>query len=432
MSKSKIKEEMQRLLDSAKITKDLAWYRKVVIPKITANYGKYAAVERSTGVPAVMVAMIHARENAQDLGKFKSYLGNGQPLNRKTTIVPRGRGPWTSWEAGAIDAIKLQKLDDHRKWDLVEVMYECERYNGFGYRNRRINTPYIWAGTNHYKKGKFVRDGVFDPNTVAKNPGVFCYYKMILQADFRFKIAEGDHVKTTVPSTVPQRKPEQVGFWERFFKGLGQFLEKVFGGQKEVPATSPANPKDQSLLDKIMSNSPHVGPKMLKMASAYFDHSSVKNKDYLVLVDFDLNESRERMYVINRRTGKAQNYKVAHGTNSDPDKDGKATKFSNVPNTRQSSLGAMVLTKQYGHADGGWSKFPWALQIVGLQRGLNDKVRERAIVFHSSKYVNDKVGRPIGDTWGCFAVSEKVAQEIIDKIDEGCLLFAYHKSLDDL
>jgi lysozyme family protein len=42
-----------------------------------------------------------------------------------------------------------------------------KRYNGFGYRRQQIVfTPYLWAATNHYTKGKYVEDGVYDPNAI--------------------------------------------------------------------------------------------------------------------------------------------------------------------------------------------------------------------------------------------------------------------------
>lgn len=425
--------KISTLINTAVITKDLSWYRKVVIPKMTKAYGMYKAVENSTGVPAAMVAMIHARENASDLGKFDAYLGNGQSWKRKTTIVPRGRGPFKSWESGAIDALTLMGLHKIKTWDLTRVLYECERYNGFGYYNRGIQSPYVWSGTEHYKKGKYVRDGVFDRNAVDQNVGVFCYYKMLIEADIRFAIKRGDFTNVGSPE-LPQEQPGGLkSILEQFFQGLGKLLGWIFGQPKtDQKAHETKYPHYQTELDRILANSPGIGPKMTKMALSWVDNPQVKNKAFMVLVDFDLHESQPRLYVVDRETGKSEAYKVAHGSKSDPNKDGKTDYFSNESGSNMSSLGAMVLTNQYGNADGGWSKFPYACKIQGIQPPLNNKVADRAIVFHSSKYVNDEVGKSIGDSLGCFAVSEKTAKSIIDKIDDGCLLFAYHRSLDNL
>ena len=32
-------------------------------------------------------------------------------------------------------------------------------------------SPYVWAGTDQYRSGKFVRDGVYDPNVVDSQLG---------------------------------------------------------------------------------------------------------------------------------------------------------------------------------------------------------------------------------------------------------------------
>lgn len=415
------------LINTAVVTKDLGWYRKVVIPKITNGLIKYQNVERATGVPAVMVAMIHARESASDLGKFQSYLGNGQPLSQKTTIVPRGRGPFKSWESGAIDAFKLMGLDKIEKWTLERVLYECERYNGFGYHNRGLQSPYVWGGTNHYTKGRYVSDGKFSPTSVSTRAGAFVYYKMITQAERRFKLPDDTFKVVAIPE-----EPKQKGLWATILSLFSELFVFLKNDKDDSKATGAIQAKDQSLLDMILQNSPGIGPKMTRMAAEWYWNAAIINKKYMVLVDFDLHESKPRMYVVDRETGKSEVYKVAHGTNSDRNKDGFTDSFSNVPNSRQSSLGAMVMTAQYGNADGGWSKFPFALKLKGLQNGLNNKVSERAVVFHSSNYINDVVGKSIGDSWGCFAVSEKTAKSIIDKIDEGCLLFAYHRSLDEM
>ncbi len=41
-----------------------------------------------------------------------------------------------------------------------------EEYNGLGYASRGRPSPYIWSGTDQYVSGKYVRDGVYDPNAV--------------------------------------------------------------------------------------------------------------------------------------------------------------------------------------------------------------------------------------------------------------------------
>jgi hypothetical protein len=44
-------------------------------------------------------------------------------------------------------------------------------YNGLGYANKGLPSPYVWAGTDQYTTGKYVADGVFDPNAVDRQLG---------------------------------------------------------------------------------------------------------------------------------------------------------------------------------------------------------------------------------------------------------------------
>jgi lysozyme family protein len=41
-----------------------------------------------------------------------------------------------------------------------------EEYNGLDYAACGRPSPYVWASTNQYTKGKYVADGHYDPNAV--------------------------------------------------------------------------------------------------------------------------------------------------------------------------------------------------------------------------------------------------------------------------
>jgi hypothetical protein len=64
-------------------------------------------------------------------------------------------------------------------WSVPGMLYRFERYNGFGYRSRGINSPYLWSYSNQYKKGKFTGDGKYDPNAVSKQCGAVVLLKSI-------------------------------------------------------------------------------------------------------------------------------------------------------------------------------------------------------------------------------------------------------------
>lgn len=142
--------------------------------KITANRQRYAVVEKATGVPWDVIGVIHYRESSLN---FAGVLHNGQKIigtGKKTTLVPKGRGPFSTWEAAAIDALMNchPHLGKNRDWSLANTLELLERYNGLGYRNRGLPSPYLWAGTDQYQKGKYVADGKFDPNHVDQQLGV--------------------------------------------------------------------------------------------------------------------------------------------------------------------------------------------------------------------------------------------------------------------
>jgi len=49
------------------------------------------------------------------------------------------------------------------------VLYEIEGYNGWGYRlyHPEIKSPYLWAASNQYISGKYVKDGTWSSAAVS-------------------------------------------------------------------------------------------------------------------------------------------------------------------------------------------------------------------------------------------------------------------------
>jgi lysozyme family protein len=126
---------------------------------------RYRAVAAATGVPWYVIAVIHERESSQS---WTASLAQGDPWKRKSIHVPKGRGPFASWEDAAIDALKncaphLAKWTD---WTAGGALTGLEAYNGLGYAMRACPSPYLWAATNQYEAGKFVADHHFDPAAV--------------------------------------------------------------------------------------------------------------------------------------------------------------------------------------------------------------------------------------------------------------------------
>ncbi len=157
---------------------------------------RYVAIEKATGVPWYMIAVLHNRESDRD---FTTYLGNGDPLNRETTHRPAGRGPFASFEAGAIDALKYDGLDKFTSWPIARICYGCEKFNGMGYHNRGVPSPYLWSYSNVYEAGKYTSDGVFSSSTVDQQCGVMPILAKLMELDKSIQIERATNSPPILP-----------------------------------------------------------------------------------------------------------------------------------------------------------------------------------------------------------------------------------------
>jgi lysozyme family protein len=161
-----------------------------IVNSLIKNKSRYEDVSHKFPNPGFVwyiVALIHQMECSQD---FTKYLGNGQPLNKVTTMVPKGRGPFRSFTEGAIDALGLQGVNEVNDWSIGGILYFLEGYNGYGYAkyHPEVNTPYLWSGSSHYTKGKYVEtkgaDGAyhtaFNPNLVSDQVGIALMLKLLV------------------------------------------------------------------------------------------------------------------------------------------------------------------------------------------------------------------------------------------------------------
>jgi lysozyme family protein len=137
---------------------------------LAAAKPRYRTVEASTGVPWFVIAAIHERESSQN---WFASLAQGDPWNRVSVHVPAGRGPFKSWEEAAIDALAhcAPYAARNEDWSVGGTLTLLEQYNGLGYAARGAPSPYLWAGTDQYRSGKYVRDGVYDSHAVDSQPG---------------------------------------------------------------------------------------------------------------------------------------------------------------------------------------------------------------------------------------------------------------------
>jgi hypothetical protein len=141
----------------------------------------------------------------------------------------------------------------------------------------------------------------------------------------------------------------------------------------------------------------------------------------LTLIDYSLPSTTPRLWVFDLRSGKLLfNELVAHGRNSG---DNIPTRFSDAMESRETSLGLFRTADTYVGHNG------YSLRLDGLEPGFNGNARERAIVMHGAPYVDANIAKAngrLGRSWGCPALREAVARQVIDTVRGGGVIFSYY------
>ena len=168
------------LWQTAVIKPEVLDYVRKCCKAFTANKATYDEISKATGVPWDVFACIHKMESNCN---FKAHAHNGDPLSARTVQVPKGRPvkgnpPFTFIES-AIDALGYDGATGIKDWNIVATLKFLEKFNGLGYRNKGIYSPYMCSGTQHYSKGKYTSDGVFSPNVVSDQLGCIAYLKVL-------------------------------------------------------------------------------------------------------------------------------------------------------------------------------------------------------------------------------------------------------------
>jgi hypothetical protein len=141
----------------------------------------------------------------------------------------------------------------------------------------------------------------------------------------------------------------------------------------------------------------------------------------LTVVDYSRPSTQQRLWVLDLTTATVRfSALVSHGRASGIQ---RATSFSNIPGSKQSSLGLFRTGDPYigGHG--------YSLRLIGLEPGINHLAFERNIVIHGASYVTPafiaRHGR-LGRSWGCPALDPALNREVIDLIRGGSAFFAYY------
>lgn len=166
-----------------------------------------------------------------------------------------------------------------------------------------------------------------------------------------------------------------------------------------------------------------LSPEALAFARSAYDRLAAEGKvarKRLTIIDYSKASSDRRMWVLDMESGSVVFHElVAHGRGSG---DANAIRFGNDGGSFRTSLGVFLTAETYE------GKHGYSLKLDGLEKGVNDRARERAIVIHAADYATEafakRVGR-LGRSHGCPAVDPAVNAKLIDEIKGGSVVVAW-------
>lgn len=149
----------------------------------------------------------------------------------------------------------------------------------------------------------------------------------------------------------------------------------------------------------------------------------LNNDSILTIVDYSKSANEKRMWVINLKTQKILFHEwVAHGKNTGMVYAGK---FSNKPESHQSSLGFMITGEIYQ------GKHPNSLKLHGIEKGINTNAYSRGIVIHGAFYASPSFiesNGHLGRSFGCPAVRMEIGDTLVKTLQGGSCVFSYYKN----
>lgn len=190
-------------------------------------------------------------------------------------------------------------------------------------------------------------------------------------------------------------------------------------------ASFTAQAGNTSLSDRLQAAAPDADPAVLQLAVSALTCATAHGMapaSRLAVIDYSRPSTAPRLWVFDTRDEGRLLYRelVAHGKHTG---DNMARSFSNEEGSLQSSLGLFRTMDTYEGGNG------YSMRMDGLEPGFNDQALKRYIVMHGAPYVNEgtakKLGR-LGRSWGCPAVREGMAREIIDTLKGGHFVFSYY------
>jgi len=185
----------------------------------------------------------------------------------------------------------------------------------------------------------------------------------------------------------------------------------------------------QSIYNKIdFDKAAVLNPKVFEYAYRGFVNLKASGRltsaqDIITICDYTLSSNLKRMWILDLKANKLLlNTYVAHGQGTGEE---FATTFSNKENSHQSSIGFYLTGDTYQGQHG------LSLYLHGMDENYNSAAYQRAIVLHGAHYVSESFiqqNKRLGRSWGCPAVSNELAPEIINLIKGGTCLFSFYQN----
>jgi hypothetical protein len=206
---------------------------------------------------------------------------------------------------------------------------------------------------------------------------------------------------------------------------------ELFGGRPVVTHTQPSIFTALHFEDSLHSLYDNIGLADYGLSYDVFRYGmigyyrlaqekKIGDKNLISIIDFTKASTEKRFYTIDlgNRSVLYHTY-VSHGRNTG---ENMARSFSNIVHSNQSSLGFYITAETYVGSKG------YSLKLDGIENGVNDNMRARAVVMHEAEYVSEfwikKNGR-LGRSQGCPALPKAISKTVINSIKGGTPIFAY-------
>jgi len=180
-----------------------------------------------------------------------------------------------------------------------------------------------------------------------------------------------------------------------------------------------------SIYTEIHQAGANLSEEIFSLAFSGFEKLNAQGRlstdSILTIIDFSKSSRENRLFVVDLKKQELL-FKsvVAHGRNTGEE---FARSFSNAMNSHKSSLGFYVTGGTYIGSNG------FSMQLNGVEKGFNDKAKERAIVMHGADYASEQVIKQkgyLGRSYGCPALPRPINTKVIETIKEGNCMFIYY------